>query len=80
MLAEDSKERRKAVADEILKQTSVDDHFKKAAPEDKPTPYTDELFKEAAIEWLIETNQVCYLYLVPAICETDQLPQAYSGI
>ena len=34
------------------------DFFKPATPEDKPTPYSDELFKEAAIEWLIETNQV----------------------
>jgi hypothetical protein len=26
--------------------------------EEKPTPYSDENFKEAAIKWLIETSQV----------------------
>lgn len=80
MLAEDSKERHKAVANELLKQISVDDHFKKVTTEDKPTPYTDELFKEAAIEWLIETNQACYLYFVPVLHDTDRLPQAYPSI
>jgi hypothetical protein len=58
MLPEDTKERRQALADQTLQQSAVDDHFKPATPEDKPTPYSDELFKEAAIEWLIETNQV----------------------
>jgi hypothetical protein len=26
--------------------------------EEKPTPYSDENFKEAAIKWLIEISQV----------------------
>jgi hypothetical protein len=58
MLPEDTKERRQALADQTLRQSAVNDHFKPATPEDKPTRYSDELFKEAAIEWLIETNQV----------------------
>lgn len=58
MLPEDTKERRQALAEQTLRQSAVDDHFKPATPEDKPTPYSDELFKEAAIQWLIETNQV----------------------
>jgi len=63
MLPEDTKERRQALTDQTLRQSVVDDHFKPATPEDKPTPYSDKLFKEAAIEWLIETNQVSlYLY------------------
>lgn len=65
MLPNDASARRKSLADELL-QTSVDDHFKPATTEEKPTPYSDEIFKEAAIEWLIETNQVgkcTYLYV-----------------
>jgi hypothetical protein len=58
MLPEDTKERRQALTDQTLRQSAVEDHFKPATPEDKPIPYSDELFKEAAIEWLIETNQV----------------------
>lgn len=57
MLPGDSKERRAVLAEELV-QTSVDDHFKPATPEDKPTPYSDDLFKQAALEWLIGTNQV----------------------
>ena len=44
---------------ERLQQTQVNDHFEKAQPESKPEPYSDELFKEAAIQWLVETDQVC---------------------
>lgn len=60
MLPEDTKERRAATL-ERLRQTEVQDHFRTAQPSDKPpppTPYTDELFKEAAIQWLVETDQV----------------------
>jgi hypothetical protein len=60
MLPQDTKERR-AAALERLQQTEVEDHFRTAQPGDKPpppSPYTDELFKEVAIEWLIETDQV----------------------
>ena len=64
MLPEDTEARHKAVAEKLLKQTSVNEHFKPAAPVEKPQPYSDELFKEAAIEWLIETNQVCCLNLL----------------
>ena len=58
MLPKDTQERRKSVADQILRQSVVDNHFKPACPEDKPVSYTDNLFHEAAIEWLIEKNQV----------------------
>jgi hypothetical protein len=59
MLPEDTKKRRAAVAEETLRQSQVHEHFDKAKPEDKPKVYTDEIFKEAAIQWLIETDQVC---------------------
>jgi hypothetical protein len=61
MLPEHTKERRAAALELLLRQTEVDDHFRKAQPDDKPqppSPYTDELFKEAAIQWLVETDQV----------------------
>lgn len=60
MLPDDAKERR-ALAHEALKQTQVDDHFTTVAPDDdykKLDPYSHELFKEAAVQWLIETDQV----------------------
>ena len=56
MLPEDSKACCDAVA-EKLKQLQVNDHFMVIPEEEKPT-YTDEVFKEAAIQWLIETDQV----------------------
>jgi len=58
MLPEDSKARRAQVLEENLQQTNVNDHFKPAPKEEKPEPFSDELFKNAAIDWLIETNQV----------------------
>src|SRR6266568_9376503 len=64
MLPDDTKARRTQVLEENLRQTNVDDHFKPAPKEAKPDPYSDELFKEAAIEWLIETNQVCSRHII----------------
>ena len=57
MLPEDSKSC-KAQIKEKLEQTRVSDHFAKAQPKKKPEPYSDVLFKEAAIQWLVETDQV----------------------
>ncbi|KAF8164679.1 hypothetical protein BJ912DRAFT_863619 [Pholiota molesta] len=56
MLPKDSSARRVA-EQEALKQTSVNDHFTVQKPEDKPIAYSDEFFKEAALQWLIETDQ-----------------------
>ena len=58
MLPEDTKTCRAQTLEENLRQTNVNDHFKPAPKEEKPEPYSDDLFKQAAIEWLIETNQV----------------------
>ena len=62
MLPEDSKARRDAAA-EKLKQSQVDDHFTVVPEGEKPMPYSDEVFKEAAIQWLIETDQVSFCSL-----------------
>jgi hypothetical protein len=57
MLPEDSKAHRAALL-ESLRQTNVTEHFAEVKPEDKPLPYSDELFNQAAIQFLIETDQV----------------------
>jgi len=64
MLPDDTKVRREKMTEENVRQSHVDEHFKVATPEDKPQPYSDGIFNEAAREWLIETNQVCYFTLM----------------
>ena len=54
MLPEDTKKRKC-----LEKQSSVTEHF---GPEDRkarPIPYSDKDLETAALEWVIETNQVC---------------------
>ena len=63
MLPDDTKARREKMTEENVRQSHIDEHFKVATPEDKPQPYSDDIFNQAAREWLIETNQVCYLTL-----------------
>jgi hypothetical protein len=60
MLPEDSAARKldEASATSKLQQGRVDQHFETVKPEDKPIPYSDAIFQEAAIEWLIQTDQV----------------------
>jgi hypothetical protein len=58
MLPDDTKAR-KTDLQQKLQQTQVNDHFDKIKPEDKPQPYSDEAFKDATIQWLVETDQVC---------------------
>ncbi len=65
MLPKDSLARRQAAVDEAacLQQGRVDHHFETAKAEDRPAPYSDELFREAAIQWLVETDQVCSRFI-----------------
>lgn len=59
MLPEDSRERRlQATSGSSATQSQVDGHFQVLKPDEKPLPYSDELFHEAATQWLIETDQV----------------------
>lgn len=58
MLPEDTKARRAALLETTFCQSEVDDHFSKVKPEDKPAPYSNKIFEEAAIQWLNETDQV----------------------
>ena len=58
MLPNDAKARCATQQDASTKQTAVDDHFSMQKLEDKPKPYSDSIFEEAAIQWLVETDQV----------------------
>ncbi|KAF8129341.1 hypothetical protein EV363DRAFT_1169364, partial [Boletus edulis] len=57
MLAEDSQNRRKAAISTNLKQSALDTHLREPTAVEKVVSYTDQLFREAAIEWLITTSQ-----------------------
>jgi hypothetical protein len=59
MLSDDAKARRSEALENVRQQMQLSDHFHTIKPEDKPEPYSDELFKDAAIQWLIEMDQVC---------------------
>ena len=61
MLPEDAKKRKRIV--EKNRQSSVTEHFGPEDPPVRPTLYSDKALQTAAIEWLIETNQVCTLFL-----------------
>ncbi|KIL63972.1 hypothetical protein M378DRAFT_78896, partial [Amanita muscaria Koide BX008] len=64
-----------------LQQTSVDSHFQPVLPGMKPQPYSDKLMKEAAIEWLIRTNQPLNALENPAFKRmTDIAARATHGI
>jgi hypothetical protein len=41
------------------RQETLDLHLRERPSKPKVIPYSDELFRQAAIEWLIETDQVC---------------------
>jgi hypothetical protein len=58
MLPEDSAARKLDETAAASKQGRVDQHFETIKPEDKPVPYSDAIFREAAIQWLIQTDQV----------------------
>ena len=40
--------------------TALPKHFSEAKPEDKPSPYSNELIQQAAVQYLIKTDQVSY--------------------
>jgi hypothetical protein len=48
----------KADVKEGNEQTTLPDHYKPAEQTERVVLYSDDLFKQAALEWLIETDQV----------------------
>ena len=60
MLPRDSAARKVAEVEATakLQQGRVDEHFEPIKPGDKPVPYSDRTFRELAIQWLVQTDQV----------------------
>ena len=51
-------------AEATLKQSRLDGHLQEVSHKERIVPYTDALFCEAAIEWLVATDQVIISYVV----------------
>lgn len=49
---------RTAAANKDKKQSQLDPHLQERVPKTRVVPYSDELFRQAAIEWLVATDQV----------------------
>ena len=66
MLPEDSVAQKlnEARAASKLQQGQVDQHFNIIKPEDRPVPYSDAGFWEAAIQWLVQTDQVKRFFIL----------------
>lgn len=58
MLPNDVRARKEAAAAAVASQTTIEDHATLTPPRARVSPYSDEIFEQAAIEWLIETDQV----------------------
>ncbi|KAG1758115.1 hypothetical protein EDD22DRAFT_784350, partial [Suillus occidentalis] len=57
MLPKDVKDRKNAAAIANAEQGSLDNHLREIKSTERVLPYSDKLFREAAIEWLASTNQ-----------------------
>ncbi|KAJ7593826.1 hypothetical protein C8J56DRAFT_776467, partial [Mycena floridula] len=85
MLSEDSKARKTAADPNATpppppqEQSHVDTHFPVLT--EKPVTYSDTLMEEAALEWLIETDQPICALEHPAFCRMmDIAAKATRGI
>jgi hypothetical protein len=56
MLPKDAEKRRNDAASE--KQSRLDSHLREKPQKERVVPYHDDLFRDAAIEWLVSTDQV----------------------
>lgn len=56
MLPKDAKTRRQETMRDT--QQRLDPHLEEIAPRARVAPYTNNLFHDATIEWLVSTNQV----------------------
>ncbi|KAF5340819.1 hypothetical protein D9757_009868 [Collybiopsis confluens] len=57
MIPKDTAARKAAKAAATAAQTTIDDHAVPLPPKEYNAPYSHELFEQAALEWLIETDQ-----------------------
>lgn len=58
MLLEDAKKQWNDAASE--NQGSLDPHLKERPQKERVVLYSDDMFHDAAIEWLVSTDQVCH--------------------
>ncbi|KAG0693231.1 hypothetical protein DFH29DRAFT_789256, partial [Suillus ampliporus] len=58
MLPKDAKRRREEAATD--QQSSINSHLKPRVPNERIIQYTDTLFREAATQWLIDTDQIYF--------------------
>jgi hypothetical protein len=63
MLPGDTK-RRKAIKADTDAQQTLDPHLRELPVKERVHPYTDLVFRQAAIEWLVSTDQVCFIILL----------------
>jgi hypothetical protein len=56
MLPKDAEQRRKQATAE--KQRRIDPHLVTKPQKERVVPYSDDVFRSAAIEWLVSTDQV----------------------
>lgn len=63
MLPQDIKERKTAAAVASAQQANLDGHLRKIEPHEAIIPYSDSLFRDAAVEWLISTGQVRFSFV-----------------
>jgi hypothetical protein len=45
-------------AEASAQQSTLDEHLREKPPVERVIPYSDKLFREMGIEWLISTDQV----------------------
>lgn len=58
MLPKDAQKRRREVQAASEAQSRLDSHLREKPQKERVIPYTDDIFREAAIEWLVSTDQV----------------------
>lgn len=63
MLPRDTKCRKLEAAATAKNQAQLDGHLCKQEEKDCIVPYSDSLFHEAAIQWLVKTDQVCVYFV-----------------
>jgi len=58
MLPKDAKKRRNDATARSEAQMRLDPHLREKPQKEKVIAYNDEMFRDAAIEWLVSTDQV----------------------
>ena len=63
MLPRDVTNRKNALEKEAQRQQTLDGHLQELSPKEQVIRYTEQRFREAAIEWLIVTDQASIISL-----------------